>query len=265
MPDMTLAADQHLYYEEAGSGAPVIFLHSALGDLRQWDAQVHALSDQFHCIRYDLRGYGKSSSPHESFDPAMDLLSLMDHLGIVQAALVGSSLGGSVALHAAVRYPTRVTKAALLGTGIFGFAPPEVHDSADALAEEYEAVLQSQDVDALIAFFDKLWLRGIQGDDFQVPQAARALFWTMNEERLLQHREDDPDYGNLDDVPDLGTVSRPLLTILGQWDTDYCQKAAQHLVSHVPNVTLELIPGTAHFPNLTHPDLVSALLRNWLG
>lgn len=101
----------------------MVFLHSALTDHRQWGVQVDTLSYNYRCITYDLLGYGSSESAPENYDPAESLLALLDHLEVAAATLVGSSLGGSVAIHAGVRYPDRIQSMVLTGTGLFGFQP----------------------------------------------------------------------------------------------------------------------------------------------
>ena len=79
-----------LYYEEAGTGAPVIFVHGHSLDHRMWDEQFSVLAKKYRVIRYDLRGYGISSSQTEDyqFTHAGDLVTLMDSLHIKKAHIV---------------------------------------------------------------------------------------------------------------------------------------------------------------------------------
>lgn len=87
-----------LYYEEAGTGAPVILVHGHSLDHRMWDEQFSVLAKKYRVIRYDLRGYGISSSQTEDyqFTHAEDLVTLMDSLHIKKAHIVGLSLGGFI-------------------------------------------------------------------------------------------------------------------------------------------------------------------------
>ncbi|NHJ14826.1 MAG: alpha/beta fold hydrolase, partial [Candidatus Thorarchaeota archaeon] len=76
-------------YEESGTGEPLILLHSGVADMRLWNPQMEVFSKYFQVIRYDARGYGKSSEPREDFHHYKDLESVMDFLGIKSAHLLG--------------------------------------------------------------------------------------------------------------------------------------------------------------------------------
>src|SRR5438309_2596336 len=113
-----------LGYDEAGEGAAVVLLHAAVGDRRMWDAQFTALSATHRVIRYDRRGFGESADHDGAFSHHEDLLALLDARGIERAALVGSSMGGACALDAALAAPERITRLALLGSGLSGHTWP---------------------------------------------------------------------------------------------------------------------------------------------
>ncbi|HEY9401750.1 MAG TPA: SgcJ/EcaC family oxidoreductase [Pyrinomonadaceae bacterium] len=102
-----------LYYELQGEGQPVILLHAGGMDSKMWDAQFNYLSQQFQVVRYDLRGFGRSSKTEQPFHPVDDLYQLMHHLGIKRASLIGLSMGSGVALNFALEHPEMVEKLAL--------------------------------------------------------------------------------------------------------------------------------------------------------
>ena len=81
-----------LYYETAGSGEALVLSHAAFLDSRMFDAQWEILAQQFRVIRYDMRGYGKSSAVQGPVCRRDDLQQLLHHLDVKQAHLVGSSL-----------------------------------------------------------------------------------------------------------------------------------------------------------------------------
>ena len=87
-----------LYYEEAGTGEPLIFIHGHSLDRRMWNEQFFKFAKHYRAIRYDLRGYGVSSKQTEDFQftHAEDLVALMDALHIRKAHIVGLSLGDSL-------------------------------------------------------------------------------------------------------------------------------------------------------------------------
>src|SRR5207253_2236777 len=86
-----------LYYEDHGSGPPIVLVHGWPIDSRSWEPQVHALLDSGHrVITYDRRGFGRSSRPTEGYDfntLAEDLDKLLTTLDLRDATLVGFSLG----------------------------------------------------------------------------------------------------------------------------------------------------------------------------
>lgn len=95
-----------LYYEIAGSGHPLVLIHGNTLDNRMWDDQFEVFAQQYQVIRYDLRGFGKSNvpQPQESYAPADDLMSLLKHLGLSHAHILGLSRGGAVAIEFALTY-----------------------------------------------------------------------------------------------------------------------------------------------------------------
>lgn len=107
-----------LYYEEKGNGEPLILIHGHSLDRRMWDEQFDEFALHFRVIRYDMRGYGKSSSQIENFQftHAEDLIILMDSLHVDKAHIVGLSLGGEVGADMLGWFPGRV-KSAVLASG----------------------------------------------------------------------------------------------------------------------------------------------------
>jgi pimeloyl-ACP methyl ester carboxylesterase len=91
-----------LYYELAGSGDPVVLIHGGWGDIRYWDEQFTVLARKYRVLRYDVRGYGKSSPPVEgmAYSDQEDLANLLDHLRIRNEHVVGFSMGSRIAVAA---------------------------------------------------------------------------------------------------------------------------------------------------------------------
>ncbi|HET8576971.1 MAG TPA: alpha/beta hydrolase, partial [Methylomirabilota bacterium] len=111
-----------LYYEETGSGFPLIWSHEFGGDYRSWEPQVRYFSRRYRVITYNYRGYPPSSVPD---DPAAyrneilveDLAALMRHLGIAKAHVGGLSMGGNVTLNFGIRYPEMAASLVIAGCG----------------------------------------------------------------------------------------------------------------------------------------------------
>ncbi|NJM40361.1 MAG: alpha/beta fold hydrolase [Anaerolineae bacterium] len=123
MTDMfALLNNLTLYYRVDGvsSGGPLVFINSLGSDLRIWDDVTAQLGERYTIIRYDKRGHGLSDAPPGPYsirDHATDLLSLLTHLQIEQAVLIGISVGGMIAQDLAVWQPERVRALVLCDTG----------------------------------------------------------------------------------------------------------------------------------------------------
>lgn len=113
-----------LYYEVRGHGNPVVLLHAgATYNHAMWEPQVEALAKYYRVIRYDLRGFGRSSRPAGPFSPVEDLRRVLDTLGGERASLVGVGMGSGVALNFALQHPEQVDRLVLAGLGT---PPPQV-------------------------------------------------------------------------------------------------------------------------------------------
>lgn len=120
MPAFQTADSVSIYYEDTGSGVPIVFVHEFGGDHRSWHRQVPVLSQSFRCITYCARGFLPSAVPqdHSLYGQARstgDLLTLMDHLGLEQANIVGTSMGSFTSLDFALNHPGRVASVTLVG------------------------------------------------------------------------------------------------------------------------------------------------------
>ena len=111
--------DIEIYYEDHGTGQPVVLIHGYPLSGRAWDKQVPALLEAGHrVITYDRRGFGQSSQPTTGYDYdtfAADLNTLLDHLDLHDAALVGHSMGtGEVTRYLASYGSARVARGVLV-------------------------------------------------------------------------------------------------------------------------------------------------------
>lgn len=111
--------DISTYYEEAGSGLPLILICGLSADLQVWRFQVPELSKRFRVICYDNRGAGRTDAPDQPYSIAQmaeDLAALMDQLGIASAHILGWSMGGLIAQAFTHAYPRRASKLILMST-----------------------------------------------------------------------------------------------------------------------------------------------------
>src|SRR5262249_23668873 len=133
------SAGARLYYEETGSGYPLIFVHEFAGDHRSWEAQLRFFARRYRCIAYNARGYPPSDVPQDltsyrQEQQADDVAAVLDHLRIERAHVVGLSMGAHATLFFGLRHPARAS--ALVTAGIGSGAPKELRArfQADSLA-----------------------------------------------------------------------------------------------------------------------------------
>src|SRR5207237_10624114 len=145
MPHLKTDDGIKLYYEEAGSGIPIVFVHEFGGDCRSYEGQLRYFSRRYRCIAYNARGYPPSDVPNElarySQDRARDdIRAVLDALGIDKAHVVGLSMGGFAALHFGFTYPQRARSLVVAGCG-YGAAPnqrQQFAEEAEAAARRFE-------------------------------------------------------------------------------------------------------------------------------
>jgi pimeloyl-ACP methyl ester carboxylesterase len=111
-----------LYYEEAGAGVPVVFVHEFAGDHRSWELQMRFFSRRHRCVTYAARGYPPSDVPEDVASygqarAAADIVAVMDGAGIERAHVVGLSMGAFATLHLGLDHPERALSLVIAGIG----------------------------------------------------------------------------------------------------------------------------------------------------
>ena len=121
-----------LAWESAGEGPDVVFLHPGLWDGRVWDEQFGVFSRTYRVLRFDFRGYGRSSRPEPGrpYSHVEDLAAVMDAAGAERAALIGNSMGGKVAVDFALTHPARVSALVLATPALSGFEGTQDEEAA---------------------------------------------------------------------------------------------------------------------------------------
>ncbi len=122
MPYATASDGVRLWYEEAGAGTPVVFVHEFGGDHRSWEPQMRFFSRRHRCVTFGARGYPPSDVPEdlESYSQeiaATDIVAVMDALAIPKAHVVGLSMGGFATLHLGLAAPGRALSLVVAGAG----------------------------------------------------------------------------------------------------------------------------------------------------
>lgn len=256
-----------LYYEIAGQGQPLVFLHAGVADRRLWDGQfTHFAARGYRVLRYDMRGYGNSAPVPGDYSHLEDCLGLLDVLGIQAAVLVGCSMGGGVAIDLTLTQPERVRALALVGAAPNGLNldVPESPKFAEA-----EAAYHAQDWDRLLELETQIWFDGEGRSPAQVNPDARALAVEMNRIALANERSGIAGKAKPGLSPAaaerLAELRLPLLLLYGTHDDIYIRTAARYMGEQLPQAQVLEMANTAHLPSLEQPAEFNRILEGFLA
>lgn len=249
-----------LYVEEAGAGPAVVFLHGFTLDSRMWDDQFLPLAQHGRVIRYDLRGFGRSAVPKEEpYSHVEDLRALLDRLAIEQAALVGLSKGGAVALDFALTYPRRARALALIDTVLGGFSWSTEGAARDALVWE-EAARGG------IPAAKQSWLsHPVFAPAMRQPAVAVRLRQIIDDYSGWHFVHANPEQGIAPPAAQrLGELAMPTLALVGELDTLDFRQITDLIARQIPHARALVVPGVGHMANMEAPEAVTNALLEFI-
>jgi pimeloyl-ACP methyl ester carboxylesterase len=260
MAQLTTDDGVKLYYEETGSGVPVVFVHEFAGDIRSYEPQVRYFSRRYRCVVYNARGYPPSDVPEnfESYSQTRardDIRDVLDQLGIEKAHIVGISMGGFAVLHFGFAYPERALSLVVAGCG-YGASPDkrqQFHDetarTAAQIAEKgMEIVSKSYGAGPTRVQYLNKDPRGYA--EFLQQLGEHSTLGSANTMRGVQARR--PSLWDL--VDDMKRLDVPTLVATGDED-DPCLEPGLLMKRHIKSAALVVLPNTGHALNLEEPDL----------
>jgi pimeloyl-ACP methyl ester carboxylesterase len=258
-----------LYYEITGSGYPLLFSHEFAGDYRSWEPQVRYFARRYQVITYNARGYPPSDVPenvdaYSQEQATDDIVGLMRHLNIMQAHLVGLSMGGYAVLHFGLRYPTLARSLVVAGCGYGSVASERQRfqqDSAE-VAQRFER----DGMRAVAAVYAKGPTR-VQFED-KDPRG-----WREFADQLAEHshlgaaRTMQGVQGRRPSVYELEEQLRrlqvPTLIITGDED-EPCLEPGIFMKRTIPTAGLLVIPKSGHTINIEEPDAFNRAVGDFL-
>jgi pimeloyl-ACP methyl ester carboxylesterase len=281
MPTIASADGTKLYYEEAGAGTPIVFVHEFAGDYRTWEPQLRHFAPAHRCVTFSARGYPPSDIPGDPLQYGQDIargdvVAIMDALGVARAHVVGHSMGAYTALHVGINHPERCISVTAAGCGWGSVADPTVREAMRKNAAATAAMFaekgmaeaakiyadgpsrqphKHKDPRGYAEFVRKLAEHSAQGHALTMTmlQARRPTLWDMEAA--------------------LSRFAVPLLVIVGDED-DTCLEGSLFLKRTVPTAGLLVIPRSGHTITSEEPATVNAALAElfaaaeagrWLG
>jgi 3-oxoadipate enol-lactonase len=244
-----------LFHEVSGAGPTVVLLHSAVCDRRMWDPQVPALLEAgYRVVRCDFRGFGDSPAADCPYSDAADVCDLLDHLGLGQVVLIGSSHGGEVALEVAATRPEAVVALVLLCAAVPGHVPGP---GLRMFRERKKELLATDDVTGAVELNVTTWLG---------PEAGAE---TREEVRRMQRHalevQATARFSSVGAPVDLARITAPCLAVGGAHDLADFRELAAGLPGRLPRAQHRELSWAGHLPSLERPRMMNDLLTSFLG
>lgn len=270
MPYATTDDGVKLYYEETGSGTPVVFVHEFAGDLYSWEPQIRHFGRRHRVIAYNARGYPPSDVPEEvcrysQNRAADDIAAVMDHLDIGRAHVVGLSMGGFAALHFGFRHPARALSLTVCGCG-YG-AEPSQREPFRSEAERVAEVIRERGMDV----FSEQYAYGparvqLQNKDprgfaeFKVRLSRHSAVGSAN--TMLGCQRERPSLYELADR--MKALGAPTLIMTGDEDWP-CLAPGILMKRNIRTAALAVMPNCGHAINVEEPDDFNAIVGDFLA
>jgi len=270
MPHATTRDGLKLYYEEAGSGTPLIFVHEFAGDYRSWEPQMRFFARRFRCITYSQRGYTPSDVPpsadaysYEHFRD--DVVAVLDHLKIDKAHIVGLSMGGYSTLMVGLKYPQRALSLTLAGAGSGSerWLTEDFRKNSRATAQEFETrgsaeVAKTYGVSQARVPFLVKDPRGF--GEFQQQLGQHSAQGSAHTSRGFQGARPSV----YDFEAEMTRLTVPTLIVVGDED-EPCLEPSLFFKQSIPASGLSVFPKTGHVVNLEEPALFNDTLSDFLA
>jgi esterase len=241
-----------LYYEEHGSGGPIVGIHGTGSSAVLWSAAGAELGRHGRAIVYDRRGFSRSERP-EPFvttvrEQADDAAALIDALDAAPAVVIGRSQGGEIAVDLALRYPDRVRALALLEGGGLSLGKA----FKQWLAEVDEVVFAAAEAD--VSTVGEVLLSRILGDTVweELPENVQQVFTENGPAIVAEER------GGLLDVSaeQLGTIAQPTLVVGGRDSPAAFAEVTELTAAAIPSARIAWVDG-GHLIDAAHPAVLA--------
>ena len=252
---VTLAAERW-----PGEGAPVVLLHAGVADRRAWYAVAPQLGAP--AIAYDRRGFGETPATGPDFTHVEDLAAVLDAAADGPAWLVGNSMGGALALDAALAMPERLAGLVLIAPAVSGQPEPDTLDEDSMrIIDPLIAAGQAGDVDAQLRLHAHLWLDGPAAEEGRVGGAARELALAMNEIIVRNDVPDEVGEAGIDAWARLEEIELPVTVMWGDRDVPFGIETGEAIAARIPGARTFVLAGMAHLPALEDPTAVAAAIQ----
>jgi 3-oxoadipate enol-lactonase len=270
MPYAKTSDGVRLYYEEAGSGTPILFVHEFAGDHRSWEPQMRFFARAHRCICYAARGYTPSGVPAAadaySYRHFMrDAVAVLDHLDIAKAHIVGLSMGGYTAVQIGINHPDRALSLTIAGAGSGSerWYTEQFRSHSREVAKQFEtegsgAVAKAYGAGPGRVPFEVKDPRGYAA--FVAMLAEHDAQGSANTMRGFQGER--PSLYDFEDA--IKRIALPALIVVGDED-EPCLEPSLFLKKAIAASGLCVFPKTGHVVNLEEPALFNQAAADFIA
>ena len=268
MPHITSHDGTRLYFEEVGSGTPIVFVHEYAADYRTWEPQLRYFARSHRCVTYSQRGYPPSDIPDEPDKYLQDkfrddVIAVMDTLKIDKAHVVGHSMGAATALHVGIKYPQRCISVTAAGCGYGSSPDPKKVEESRAASRDNGAMFRAHTMpEAAKKYCDGPTRQSQKNKD---PRGYAHFVQLMSEHSNIGHalvmenlQAKRPTLQEMESG--LKAFKPPLLVVVGDED-EWCVDASIYLRRTVPTAGLVVVPRTGHTITSEEPAKFNAALE----
>ena len=249
-----------LFYEAAGKGETIVLIHDGLIHHEIWDEQFPVFAKTHRVVRYDRRGYGKSSQPKAPFSNIEDLNQLFIQLNIDNAIVFGMSAGGALAIDFTLKYPEKVTGLVLVGAVVSGYGYSSHMLSRGGRINLAEMIA---DPDKLIKYFGWEDPYEIHTENIKAKEKCLKLLEAYpNNVSFERNRYVQPP--DRPAVKFLSEIKVPALVLIGEFDIPDVHAHSGVIESGIANAKREIIFKCGHLIPLEQPEAFNITVSKFL-
>jgi pimeloyl-ACP methyl ester carboxylesterase len=238
-----------VFYETAGSGPVLVFIHDGLIHREVWDNQFSFFSKNYKVVRYDRRGFGKSSAANGTFSNVEDLHTLFTQLHIDSACLIGASAGGWLAIDFTLHYPRKVNSLVLVGAVV------------DGLPYTQHLKTRGGHLPSKFKDFQEIAMYYVSDDPYEIYYKNTAA---REKAKELVRNNPGKGHGSGESAPSsvpgyrrLNEIKVPALILVGEFDMPDVHAHAGAINAGIMNSTRDIIPKSGHLVPLEQPVLLN--------
>ena len=254
----------NLFYQDIGSGTPVVLIHGLTLSSSMWKPQIEYLSNSFRLIIPDLRGHGKSTVPEHGYtihDYASDIVQLISQLNLKKVHLIGLSIGGAIATELSAVYSHLLLSTTVISPMPQIFIPGDDWDikvskfrrvmAKDGVKKAVENVLLKESIFGKINIGLNEWIN-LKKTILQFSgYPLNEKFSTRNNSKRIMEL--------------LPTYDKPFMIITGENDIEKFHLAANTLKGALPNSQKISVKNAGHLCSIEQPEIINKILINFLN